>query len=256
MSAWRPPHTSESSGPATKLHLLLAAHPLVSSYSLYSLLAHRRQWDKCLMYYLSQAPLFHADIGLLQPLPFSSIPRFSSKLFRQVILPSFVLPSSSSFKLGMVWIRRWQDARCIYGNTSHDGRIHSANRWLCCNARLRLCNTWSSCINITPPPPHCKNTHKSHKPNYVSPPPHNTDMFPTQPESIFRGKQSFTMLPDVKLISTATGRQRNRPKAATGALLVTAAPRTEAEIPKVPGVIGHIVPSGWYSQNEITVKTT
>ncbi|KAI8434516.1 hypothetical protein MSG28_012520 [Choristoneura fumiferana] len=61
MSAWRPPRTSESSGasnrpshsntrlqPATKLHSLLAAHPLVSSYSLYSLLAHRRRWDKCL----------------------------------------------------------------------------------------------------------------------------------------------------------------------------------------------------------------
>ncbi|KAI8422155.1 hypothetical protein MSG28_006066 [Choristoneura fumiferana] len=59
MSAWRPPRTSESSGasnrpsrsnirlqPATKLHSLLAAHPLVSSYSLYSLLAHRRRWDK------------------------------------------------------------------------------------------------------------------------------------------------------------------------------------------------------------------
>ncbi|KAI8434616.1 hypothetical protein MSG28_003152 [Choristoneura fumiferana] len=32
---------------ATKLHSLLAARPLVSSYSLCSLLAHRRRWDKC-----------------------------------------------------------------------------------------------------------------------------------------------------------------------------------------------------------------
>ncbi|KAI8441633.1 hypothetical protein MSG28_015195 [Choristoneura fumiferana] len=59
MSAWRSPRTSESSGafnrpshantrlqPATKLHSLLAARPLVPSYSLYSLLAHRRRWDK------------------------------------------------------------------------------------------------------------------------------------------------------------------------------------------------------------------
>ncbi|KAI8431284.1 hypothetical protein MSG28_015838 [Choristoneura fumiferana] len=51
MSAWRPPRTSEPSGAcnrprATKLHSLLAARPLVSSYSLYSLLAHRRRWDK------------------------------------------------------------------------------------------------------------------------------------------------------------------------------------------------------------------
>ncbi|KAI8441691.1 hypothetical protein MSG28_015223 [Choristoneura fumiferana] len=58
MSAWRPPRASESSGasnrpshantrlqPATKLHSLLAAHPLVFGYSLCSLLAHRRRWD-------------------------------------------------------------------------------------------------------------------------------------------------------------------------------------------------------------------
>ncbi|KAI8433453.1 hypothetical protein MSG28_015488 [Choristoneura fumiferana] len=60
MSAWRPPAQASrverviarrtrtlAYSRATELHSLLAARPLVSSYSLYSLLAHRRRWDKC-----------------------------------------------------------------------------------------------------------------------------------------------------------------------------------------------------------------